>query len=169
MAKTKIEAQERKHELQEARPVPTLSPLEDMDRFFERVFPRGWMRPFVEWEHHLWPDLFAPMEMEAPRVDIIDRDDEILVRAEIPGVEKEDLDVSVTDNRVTIKAARTHEEKEEKGDFYRREISRGTFSRSLLLPAEVEGVNAKATFKGGVLELKLPKLTKTQRHSIPIE
>jgi HSP20 family protein len=169
MAKTKIEAQERKHELQEARPVPTLSPFEDMDRFFERVFPHGWMRPFLEWEHHLWPDLFAPMEREAPRVDIIDRDDEILVRAEIPGIEKEDLDVSVTDNRVTIKAARIHEEKEEKGDFYRREISRGTFARSLLLPAEVEGANAKATFKAGVLELTLPKLAKTQRHSIPIE
>ena len=169
MAKTKLETQERKHELQEARPVPALSPFEEMDRFFERVFPRGWMRPFAEWERHLWPDLFAPREMEGLRVDIIDRDDEILVRAEIPGVEKEDLDVSVTDDRVTIKAARTHEEKQEKGDFYRREITRGTFSRSLMLPAEVDGTAAKAIFKQGVLELTLPKIARTRRHSVPIE
>ena len=169
MAKTKIETEERKHELQEARPVPTLSPFEEMERFFERVFPHGWMRPSLEWEHSLWPGLFPSMEMGVPRVDIIDRDDEILVRAEIPGVEKEDLGVSVTDDRVTIEAARTHQETEEKGDFYRREIAHGTFSRSLVLPAEVDGTKAKATFKGGVLELTLPKVEKTRRHSVPIE
>jgi len=146
-----------------------MMPFEEMDRFFERVFPRGWMRPFLDWERHLWPDLFAPGEREMPRVDIIDRDEEILVRAEIPGVEKEDVDVSVTDERVTIKATRTREEKQERGDFYRREISHGTFSRSLMLPAEVDGTKAKATFKHGVLELTLPKVAKTQRHSIPIE
>ena len=169
MAKTKIETEERKHERQEARPVPTLSPFEEMERFFERVFPRGWMRPFPEWERHVWPDLFAPMEMTFPHVDIIDRDDQILVRAEIPGVEKEDLDVSVSDDRVTIKAARTQQEKEETGDFYRREISHGTFSRSLVLPAEVDGAKAKASFNHGLLELTLPKVEKTRRHSIPID
>jgi HSP20 family protein len=169
MAKTKLEARERKQELQEARPVPVVTPFEEMDRFFERVFPRGWMRPFLEWERNMWPDLLAPMEAEFPRVDIIDRDDEILVRAEIPGVEKEGLDVSVADDRVTIKAARTREAHEEKGDFYRREISHGTFGRTLRLPSEVDGTKAKATFKRGVLEMTLPKVEKTQRHSISIE
>ena len=169
MANTKIETEERKHELQEARPVSMLSPFEEMDRFFEHVFPHGWMRPFLDWERHAWPDLFAPMEMKLPRVDIIDRDDQILVRAEVPGVEKEDLDVSVSDDRVTIKAARTHEEKEEKGDFYRREISHGSFCRSVILPAEVDGTKAKAAFRQGVLELTLPKVEKTRRHSIPID
>lgn len=169
MANTNIETEERKRELQEARPVATSSPFEEMDRLFERVFPRGWMRPFRDWESHGWPDLFAPAGMEFPRVDIIDRDDQILVRAEIPGLEKEDLDVSVSDDRVTIKAVRTRQEKEAQGDFYRREISHGGFSRSLMLPAEVDGTRATASFKRGVLELTLPKVERTRRHSIPIE
>jgi len=103
-----------------------------------------------------------------PRVDIVDRDDELVVKAESPGVDKKDLDISVTDNAVTIKGSTSHEEKEEKGDYYRCEISSGAYSRTLVLPSEVEADKAKANFKDGVLELTLPKLKKAKRHTIKV-
>jgi HSP20 family protein len=104
-----------------------------------------------------------------PRVDVIDREDEILVRAEVPGVDKKDLEVSLTDNAVTIKGSTRHEEKEEKGDFYRSEISRGSFSRTVALPGEVDGDKAKASFKDGVVEIAMPKLEASKRRSIKVE
>ena len=168
MAKTKMATEERKQELQEARPVRMLSPFDEMERVFENVFPHGWMRPFA-WDRPLWHELFEPMEVAFPKVDLIDRDDEILVRAEIPGVTKEDLDVSVTDDSVTIKAARRHDEKQAKGEFYRREISHGAFARTMVLPATVDGAKAKARFEDGVLELTLAKREQAKRHNVRVE
>ena len=95
--------------------------------------------------------------MMRPRVDVIDREDELVVRAETPGIDKDDLEVSVSEGSVTIKGATRREEKEEKGEYHRCEIMRGTFSRSVALPAEVDADAAQATFKDGVLELTPPK------------
>ena len=85
------------------------------------------------------------------------------------GIEKDDLDISVSDNLLTIKGETKHEEKEEKGEYYRCEISRGTFSRTVALPSDVDSEGGKAKFKDGVLELTLPKIEKTKRRSIKIE
>lgn len=104
-----------------------------------------------------------------PKVDVIDRDDEVVVRAEIPGVAKDDLDISVTDNTVTIKGETKRESKEEKGDYYRCEISRGTFARTLPLPANVDSDSAKAKFEDGVLELTIPKVEKAKRRTIKVD
>ncbi len=145
-----------------------LGPFDEMDRLFESILPRGWMQPWRrQWP--AWGEMMAPLEARMPRVDVIDRDDEIVVRAEAPGVEKKDLDVSVSDNTVTIKGATCHEEKEEKGDYYRCEISRGSFARTVALPAEVDGARAKASIKDGMLELLLPKITKSKRHSVKLD
>jgi len=75
----------------------------------------------------------------------------------------------VTKNTVTIKGSTSHEEKEEKGDYYRSEMSRGSYSRTLALPSDVEADKAKAKFKDGVLELTLPKLKKAKRRSVKVE
>jgi len=104
-----------------------------------------------------------------PNVDVIDREDEILVRAELPGVDRKDVDVSLSDSLVTIKGSSNHEEKEEKGNYSRREMSRGTFSRTIALPGEVDGSKAKATFSDGVLELTLPKMEKSRRQKIRVD
>jgi HSP20 family protein len=104
-----------------------------------------------------------------PKVDVIERDDEVIVKAELPGVDKKDLDVSVTENSVTIKGTTSHEEKEEKGDYYRCEISRDAYARTVALPSYVDADKAKANFKDGVLELKLPKVEKSKRRSIEIK
>lgn len=157
-----------KQELQKAEPKRALSPFEEMDRLFEDYFSRGWMRPF-RWE---WPSLgemAKPFEGKMPKVDVIERDDEVIVKAELPGVDKKDLDVSVTENSVTIKGSTSHEEKEEKGDYYRCEISRGAYARTVALPSYVDADKAKANFKDGVLELKLPKVEKSKRRSIEIK
>ena len=164
----KEEKKESKQELQKAEPRRALSPFEEMDRMFEDFFPRSWMRPF-RWE---WPSLgemAKPFEGKMPKVDVIDRDDEVVVKAELPGVEKKDLDVSVTETSVTIKGTTSHEEKEEKGDYYRCEISRGAYARTVALPSYVDADKAKASFKDGVLELKLPKVKKSKRRSIEIK
>jgi len=162
------ESKKKEGELQRIEPSRVITPFEEMDRWFEGFFPRGWMRPFhLEWPR--WGELAAPFEGRMPKVDVIDRDDEVLVRAEVPGVDKDDLDVSVSDNSVTIKGETKREEKEEKGDYYRCEISRGAFARTVLLPSDVDTENTKAQFKDGVLELTLPKIEKAKRRSIKID
>ena len=164
----KEEKKDSPQEIQKVQPARALSPFEEMERLFEGYFPRGWMRPFG-WERPSWGELTAPFEGKMPRVDVIDRDEELIVKAELPGVDKKDLDVSVTENTVTIKGSTSHEEKEEKGDYHRSEMSRGTYSRTLTLPTDVEADKAKAKFKDGVLELSLPKMKKAKRHSIKVD
>ena len=126
------------------------------------------MHPF-DWSVPSWSVEKVPFEGKIPKVDIIDRDKELVVKAELPGIDKKDLDISVTKNTVTIQGSTSHEEKKEKGDYYRCEISRGSYSRSLSLPADIDEGKVKAKFKDGVLELTLPKLEKAKRRTIKVE
>ena len=146
-----------------------LSPFEEMDRAFDTLFHRGWMRPF----HEMFPEwpVFGhrEFELQMPRVDVIDREKEILVRAELPGVEKKDLEVNLSGQLLTIKGESHREEKESEGEFFRSEISRGAFRRTIRLPEEVEEKGVKAEFKDGMLEVRMPKAHKVERHQIPVE
>jgi HSP20 family protein len=128
------------------------------DEFFGPRFPRlfGWDRPL------------GGLGEFAPSVDVIDREDEVFVRAEVPGYKKEDIEILVSGNTLTLKGETGAEQKEERGDYYYQEISRGSFARTLALPAEVDDSKAKASMKDGVLELTLPKVEKSKRRSIPI-
>jgi HSP20 family protein len=150
----------------EKMPARVLSPFDEFERFFDQLAPRGWLSP-LRWERSLMPDLSA-LEARLPKLDVIDRDDEVIVKAEIPGVKKEDLHVSLTGNMMTIKGETKTEEKEEKGDYYRCEISRGSFARSVMLPAEVDDSKAKAEMKDGMLEITLPKLEQAKKRDIKI-
>jgi HSP20 family protein len=122
------------------------------------------MRPF-RWD---LPSLRS-VEARLPKVDVIERDTEILVRAELPGAEKKDIDVSLTDRTITIKATTRTEKKEEKGDYHRQEISTGEVSRTVTLPAEVDGQKASAEFKDGLLEVTLPKTAATNRTRVEVK
>lgn len=153
--------------IQQATPTRALSPFEELDRLLDTLVPRGWLRPW-RWEHPSFGDLLQ-FDLHGPRVDVIDREGEVVVKAEIPGVTKEDLEVSVDESTVTIKGQTSHEEKEEKGDYYRSEIQRGTFSRTIALPREVDASQAKAAFKDGILELTLPKVAKSKRVAVKVE
>ncbi|HEY0721626.1 MAG TPA: Hsp20/alpha crystallin family protein [Gammaproteobacteria bacterium] len=145
-----------------------LSPFEEMDRMFDSLFgrawPRSWMQPFMP----SWPEM-PNMNMRMPRIDVIDKDDKVIVRAEVSGVKKEDLEISVSDDTVTIRGCTRHEEKEEKGDYYRSEISRGEFARTVTLPCAVDSDKSSAKLEDGVLELTLPKLEKSKRHTIKVD
>ncbi|WP_303904291.1 Hsp20/alpha crystallin family protein [Thiohalomonas denitrificans] len=162
-------AEENKQEITTRResqmPQRMLAPFEEMERMFENFFPTGWLRPMRT--APLWGEL-APVA-KIPPVDIIDREEEIVLRAEIPGVDKDSIDVSLSDNSVTIRGSSHHEEKESEENYYRSEISRGAFSRTISLPADVDGDKTKATFKEGVLELTMPKVERSKRHSIKVE
>ena len=110
-----------------------------------------------------------PFQAHAPKVDVIDRGKDLLVRAEIPGISKEDLSISLGDQTVTIRGETRKETKEEKGDYFRREISSGSFQRTLALPSAVAGDQAKASFNNGVLELVLPKIENAGARKLNID
>lgn len=163
---TTTEAGKAAQEVQPAAPARQPSRFEEFEQFFDQMLHRNWLRPWrTSWPS--FPELSFP-ELKAPKVDVIDRDGEV-VKAEIPGVDRKDLDISVSEDSLTIKGETRTEEKEEEGEYYRCEISRGSFSRSVALPAAVDGAKATATFKDGMLELTLPKVKVTKRHKIAVK
>lgn len=90
-------------------------------------------------------------------VDIYDRGDSVVVQSTVAGVKPEDLDVSITNDTVTIRGKRERTEEVKEKDYYYKELFWGTFSRSIILPEEVEEDLAEAVLKNGLLSLKLPK------------
>ena len=142
-------------------PLRTSNMLEEFEHMFENFFPQGWLKPFEGRRELQFENL--------PKVDVIDRDDTIIVKAALPGVAKEDLEVSTTPNTVTIRGTTRKETKEEKDEYYRCEISRSDYLRTVALPAAVDETKVKAKFRDGMLELKCPKLESSKRHSVKIE
>ena len=143
-----------------------LAAWDDIDRLFDDFLKRRWLRPFS----FDWPPLegFPSLLEKAPSIDIVDRDKEVVVRAEVPGIDKKDLDVSIAERTLTIKGSTRSEEKKEEDDYYRQEIRSGTFSRTVTLPTDVDSAKAKASFKDGVVELHLPKVRESKRHKISL-
>jgi HSP20 family protein len=142
-----------------------ITPWEQMERLMDEFLPGRWMH---RWGAPAWDDLMPGMRAQSPSVDVLDRDDEVVVKAEIPGVRKEDVELSVTDNTLTISGETQHEEKEEKENYSRREIRRGAFSRTVTLPAAVDTDKATAKFEDGMLVVSMPKVTKTSRKRVEI-
>ena len=147
-------------------PSRAMRPFEEMERMFDEFLGRGWLRPF---RLGRMPELAAVWEGRLPKLDVIDRDNEVVVRAEVPNVKKDDLEISVTGDLFTIKGQTKREEKEEKGDYYRCEVSEGSFSRTVTLPAMVDEAGAKAQLKDGMLEVTLPKTEKSKKRAIKID
>jgi len=165
---TKVPVSTKGKEVQEAVPTRALAPFDEMDRMFNRLMGGNWMRPFA-WDRPLWRDMMAPLKWNLPRMDVIDREEDVLVRAEIPGVDKKDLEVSLADDMLTVKGSVSREEKEEKGDYYRCETSQGEFSRTVSIPGKIDASKISASLKDGVLEITLPKAEVSKRHSIKVE
>ncbi len=111
--------------------------------------------------------LFAP-EGFAPRIDVRETDDEVLVGAELPGLEEKDFELHLTQDALTIRGEKRHEE-EEKGSVHRFERSYGVFERTLPLPCEVDPEKADATYRNGVLSVTLPKAPSARRRVHRIE
>ncbi len=152
-------------ELIRTEPSRFLAPFEEMERWFDDIFRRRFTH---SWFPRLrWPEI----EEVSPSFDIFEEDDDVVVKGELPGIKKEDLDVNLTDDTITISGEKKKEEKTEKKDYYRLERSYGSFSRSFSLPEEVQTDKAKAKFKDGVLEIRVPKTeeSKKKKKKIAIE
>lgn len=130
-----------------------LSPFEEMERWFEDAIRRPFFSP--TWLPRL---KFPELGEVSPAVDIYEEGDEVVVKAEIPGVSKEDLSVDIADDIITISGEKKSVEKVERKDFYRCERSVGSFTRKLRLPTETQTEKAKASFKDGTLEIRIPKI-----------
>ena len=164
----KNDTRERDRALQRRAPASTLSPWEEMDRWFGGFGRQGGLFPFGRnWLQ--FPETMAPFTGKLPKVDLLDREHEVVVRAELPGVTKDDVEVTVEEYSVTIKATTKQEQEEEEGEYYHREMSSGEYQRTLALPAAVDEDKAQATFTDGVLELTIPKQEKTRRKSVKVD
>lgn len=148
---------------------PDIHPIADMERAFDRFFGRSWPSLWHRNDLSLLDNMFEQEGLRLPSLDVIDRDADILVRAEIPGIDKKDLNVSLTDNLLTIKGQSSSEKKEEKGDYHRHEISSSSFARSVSLPSTVDATKTAASLKDGILEVTLPKVESSKRRNIAIQ
>jgi len=137
--------------------------LDAFDSWIDELLGRRWLRPPD------WPSLGERLDARTPRVDVIDRNGELLVRAELPGVSKDDIDLTVSDNSVTVKGTSRKESEREEGDYHHREIVSSFVSRTVPLPCSVDGDHAKARIKDGVLEVTLPKAAQARRKRIDVE
>jgi len=136
-----------------------------MEEFFEDFPPRRWMETFepMGWR---WP---MGVDYERSfRLDVIDHEKELVVRGELPGVDKDDIDVTVMGDRLMIEAAREYQEEENEDAYFRHEVGYGKLMRTIALPVEVDADNIHAELKDGILEVTLPKLQVAERHTIKV-
>ena len=139
----------------------------DIENRVENMFHNMWSNPF---HHEKFPGTFSFSSLsKMPKIDVVDRDKEIFVKAELPGFDKDDLDISIANNRLVIKAKTCKEEKEEKGDYLKQEIRQSEIYRSVFLPDDVDDEKIKTSYKSGVLEMTIPKQEKAQRKQIKVE
>jgi HSP20 family protein len=101
-------------------------------------------------------------------VDVYQTEDDIVIKSTIAGVTAEDLDITLTNDMVTVKGIRNPDEKIKQSDYYYRELYWGPFSRSIILPEEIDADNAKASIKNGILTIRLPKLAKNKVKKIKV-
>jgi HSP20 family protein len=111
---------------------------------------------------------FRDLQRTVPAIDVYEEKDAIVVKAEVSGMTKDDVQVSMSGDVVTIRGEKKQEEDVRDGEYYRHERSYGAFSRSVRLPTDVQADKATATFKNGVLELRLPKSEEAKRKSVSI-
>lgn len=130
----------------------------EMDRLFDDFFSNVGLTPFNE----EWREF-------SPSVDISENDKEIKVSAELPGLDEEDIQVSLDRDLLTISGEKKEEKEDKRQNYYRLERSYGSFRRSLRLPAEVEADKIEATFKNGVLKITLPKTAAFHRKRITVK
>ncbi len=131
---------------------------EDMNRLFDLSLARL-PREAIESAGGEW----------MPSVDIIDDKDKIRIKADLPGVDKNDVEINIEDGVLTIRGERKEEKEEKDKNYYRRECFYGTFERSIALPAEVEVDKAEANYKDGVLEIVLPKKEESKPKQIKLK
>jgi HSP20 family protein len=133
-------------------------PFRAFDDLVSRMFD-DWLSPRLAGEARGW----------SPAVDMVDRKDEIVLRADVPGLEQKDIQVDVENGMLTIRGTRQGEREAKEEDYYCCERWAGSFSRTIALPSGIEQDRIKATFKNGVLEVHVPKSPTAASKSIQIQ
>ncbi len=146
---------------------------DDFRRFEEmmnRMFDEFWGRPS---RRRLLPSgergAVVPAEYREPFIDVIETDKEVIATAEMPGLEKQDIKINVTEDRLEISAETKHEEKKEEKGYVYRERRSGSYYRAISLPSPVDPDRSKASYKNGVLEIKMPKTEVKKKTPLKIE
>jgi HSP20 family protein len=137
------------------------SPIESLHDEIEDLFSR-----------FFWPTEIEPYRGErtfVPRVNVSEDDKEVLVTADVPGLDEKDLEVTITKDSLTIKGEKKEETEEKNKNYYRMERSYGSFQRVIPLTAEIDETRAKAKFKNGVLKVTLPKIATAKGTAKKIE
>ncbi len=132
-----------------------MSMRESMDRLFEDFFSRR-------------PRAAAPLVWQ-PAVEIFETEGEVVVKAELPGIDPKNVSVTVTAEGLTIKGEAKAEHEDKGRNYYRRELRYGAFQRTIPLPAEVKSDETKATFRNGILEVKVPKAERLRPKTVKVE
>ena len=147
------------------RPRPELDPFswlsgfrDDLDQFFDRK-----LAPWQASEGELLEGAWSPM------VDVCEDKDNVLVRADLPGLNKEEIDLSILGNTLTIKGEKKSETEVDEENYHRVERSYGLFQRTVELPSDVDQDKVDASYKDGVLEVKLPKKEAVKGKKIAIK
>jgi HSP20 family protein len=131
-----------------------------------RWTPMGNVQSFQQEMNRMFNDYFRGGNAEeaasgvstwTPPVDIHETDDALVIKAELPGISKDDVSIDVHQNTLTLRGQRKHEAEVKQGNYHRVERAYGTFQRSFVLPTMIDQEKVRATFKDGVLELHLPK------------
>lgn len=135
-------------------------PFEELKRFQDKIF-----RMFEEFERR-FPEFRATYK--GFPIDVIEEEDKITVIADLPGFNKEKIEVYFENGDLVIKAEREFEEERKGANYIKRERSYGSFVRKITLPFEVDTANVKAKFDRGILEVVVPKVTKSKK-TIKIE
>ncbi len=131
-------------------------------------------RPFLDLEDedffNRYPWGLSPSEERSwmPAVDVFEKDDKFIVKAELPGIKEEDIDVSVVGNTLSIKGEKKAETEVKNEDYYRCERTYGSFYRSILIPSTVYANKIEADFKDGILEVTLPKSAEVKPKKITV-
>lgn len=127
-------------------------------REMDRLFDQFWGSETPSSAYGVW----------VPSLDIADKGDALVVKAEIPGVEPKDLTVSVDENVLTLSGEKRYEKDEKDEKHYRMERAMGAFTRSVQLPLPVDATNVTAVFKHGLLTVRLPKTRAVKGAAIPV-
>ena len=128
---------------------------EEMDDLINSFFG-GWDMPFFE-------------RSRFPVIDIADNENEVVVKAEVPGCKADDIDISVHGNTLTISGEKKQEEEKKEKGYYHLERSYGSFRRDLNIPADVDTSKVEAVCKDGILTITLPKAEKAKAIKVKVK
>jgi len=138
----------------------------------ESMFPLGSLRKemeglFDEFIGEKWPAIFEPGAF-VPPVEVGETLEEVFVNIQVPGLAKEDLEIELSERGLTVRGEIKEEKEDKKKNYYRREIRRGSFSRTIELPVDVEVSGATADLQNGLLKVHVPKTEQARKRAVTV-